>query len=76
VTNPKASAGGSTSEPASDASKRTPERLRHRNRAVTKEDASPLARERPGVTIHRPVVRPEASSGKNDTRSEESTKGE
>lgn len=76
ATNPKASAGGSASAPASDASKRTPERLRHRNRAVTKEDASPLARETPGVTIHRPVIRPEPNSGKNDTRDESDTKDE
>lgn len=76
VTNPGASSGGSAAEPASDASKRTPERLRHRNRAVTEEDHSPLARETPGVTIHRPVIRPETNSGKNDTRGEASTKDE
>ncbi|MEV8467461.1 putative baseplate assembly protein [Fluviibacterium sp. DFM31] len=53
VTNPRAAAGGSDAESDDDVRLRAPHTLRVRDRAVSAEDFAFLARQTPGVAVHK-----------------------
>jgi len=57
--NPRASFGGAKAETIKKPERRLPATLRHRNRAVSKEDYKKIGNKSPGGTVHRARVKPQ-----------------
>lgn len=58
VTNPLPARGGAATETVAEAERRIPSYLRHRNRAVSKDDFEEIVKQTPGVDIGRVDVLP------------------